>query len=404
MPCNCCTPGGCKCRVPKNDPNAEVESFETSSFTYSTFYLLAPWVHRKYPKPKTSLEWIDDQYLWVADNATYDADGKVIWIGDGGWAGYTRSGVPANPYEGGWVVQNFDGDNSPWYGVVPMLEQPFITDTHFILEEKQDNIKRECQLWVRFRKTLEFVVDGSSFTPWSEEIMIHSIKWDEPTGAMFDVEVPIEYFSGPDKVTIRFFCIDPCQVGTLTANGATWIVNGQASFITESVIEFPLDYCKSYGKGDSIANIDYVNCGWYIPYTVHNKSEKMFFSYYFSCGYQNGFGITFTPFVNQCETTAEPCIPIYNNPYYCCGNIGGGYKTQPDGTISCGGFEALVPQSYFEEDRYNRILVDSKTVIFNGLWTNSPIVWTLYQNCLTGTGLISASEEFVLGTVTLNGV
>lgn len=422
MPCNCCTPGGCKCRVPKNDPNAEVPSFDTYPFSYNMLYKLAPWVHRKYPKPMSTLTWLPlinpgNYPQYVADNATFDADGKLYWGGDIGYQNQSRNGTPATygtvgsspsgEVITGYVVEDWDGDSSAWLGT-PGGVNPAHALSIFSLEEKQDNVKRECQLWAKFTKATPFQDENGVYyyniQEWSEPEIIHSIKWDEPIGPMIIVDVPSKYFNGPDGVELRYFCTDPC--GGDTSNGSTWIITGQASYITESVIEHPLDYCKSYGSFEGTANVKYVDCN--SPnFTVINKSEKLFLSIYQSCGYQYGFGLAFfVPSVpGLCgEQPPEPCQNQYQNPYTCCGNTYGGYTQEADGTTSCWFFNSAPPGSHFGEDPFNRILVDSKTRIFNGMWYNYPKNWTLSYNCSTGQGTQTPSVEYNLGTVVVTGV
>jgi hypothetical protein len=392
--------------VPKNDPNAEVESFDTYPFSYNMYYQVNPWIHRKYPKPMTSTRWDKPSNQFLADNATFDADGKLYWYGDIGWQNNTRSGTPANAATGlssGWVVEDWDGDSSAWLGA-----PGGVTPTHvlsiFDLEEKQDNVKRECQLWAKFRKATLRLENGLYYydlTEWTEPEIIHSAKWDEPIGPMIIVDVPSKYFNGPDGVELRYFCTDPC--GADTTDGTTWTINGQASYITESVIEFPLDLCKSYGKGETTVNFQLPNCPQ-PSFTVINKSEKMFISTSQSCGYQYGFGVSFFYTGYLCERPSDVCVPLYNNPYYCCDNLFGGYTTQPDGTITCGPHHQIPPGSYFGEDRYNRVLIDSKTAIFNGVWTNYPASYTYFFDCRTFEFWQDAPQEYKIGSVLVNGV
>jgi hypothetical protein len=423
MACNCCTPGGCKCRVPKNDPNAEVPSFDTYPFSYNMGYKIAPWIHRKYPKPMSTLTWLPlispgNSPQYIADNATFKENGDLYWAGDIGWQAQSRSGTPAGygsvtsglsgSVFSGYLVEDWDGDSSAWLGA-PGGVNPAHVISIFSLEEKQDNVKRECQLWAKFTKATLFQDEENGLyyynvQDWSEPEIIHSVKWDEPTGPMIIVDVPSKYFNGPDGVELRYFCTDPC--GAETTDGTTWIINGQASYITESVIEFPLDYCKSYGKGETTTKVEYVDCG-IASFTVINKSEKLFLSLYQSCGYQYGFGLSFfNPTVpGFCGVQPpEPCQDQYQNPYTCCGNTWGGYTQEADGTTSCSYFHSLPPGCYFQEDHYNRQLIDSKTVILNGIWTNYPDSWTLSYNCSTMKGTQDTSVEYKLGTVVVTGV
>jgi len=415
MPCNCCTPGGCKCRVPKNDPNAEVESFDTYPFSYNMGYQVGPWIHRKYPKPMSSLRWDKPSNQYLADNATFEADGKLYWAGDIGWQNQTRSGTPAGygsltsspsgSVFSGYLVEDWDGDSSAWLGA-PGGTVPAHVMSIFSLEEKQDNVKRECQLWAKFTKATLFQDENGYYyyniADWSEPEIIHSAKWDEPIGPMIIVDVPSKYFNGPDGVELRYFCTDPC--GADTTDGTTWIINGQASYITESVIEFPLDICKSYGKGETTVNFQFPNCPNNMSFTVINKSEKMFVSISQSCGYQYGFGISFFYTGYPCQRPPDDCVPLYMNAYYCCDNLWGGYITQPDGTITCDTHWQVPPGSYFGEDRYNRVLIDSKTAIFNGVWTNYPSSYTFFQDCTTFEFWQDPTIEYKIGSVVVNGV
>jgi hypothetical protein len=130
-------------------------------------------------------------------------------------------------------------------------------------------------------------------------------------------------------------------------------------------------------------------------------------SLYQSCGYQYGFGLSFfNPTVpGFCGVQPpEPCQDQYQNPYTCCGNTWGGYTQEADGTTSCSYFHSLPPGCYFQEDHYNRQLIDSKTVILNGIWTNYPDSWTLSYNCSTMKGTQDTSVEYKLGTVVVTGV
>lgn len=401
MACSCCGPIGCKCKI-LNDPNAETESFTTYPFSYSFYYHMGPWIHRKYPEPLFEGMWDFNNGIHVGSNVVYYPDGRVKFSGD--TSGYSRKGIPAGQAYGGWLVEDSNGDTSEYWRTGQSVSNSF---TIFYLEEKQDAVNRECQLWIKFKKSIGYnVYTGWQISDFYGEKMIHSIKWNEPFESEIIVEIPGTDFNGPDSVEIKYFCIDPCNLIN-NPTISTWTLSGQADWITESEVQFPLDYCKSYGKYNGIVEFINENCSTPSSKT-NNKAEKVFFTSYVSCGYQYGFVCTFTGAAGfQCEAPLGPCVPqnyYPPDPYKCCGNIFGGYTKQPDGTVVCGYLSQIIPWSSYVDDPYNRHIINGKTVQFNGVWQNNPENYKQTYNCST---LKSFTTPYVLyksGTVQISGV
>jgi len=400
MACNCCTPSGCKCKL------SNAENAETFTFSYSLYHRQAPWIHRKYPETMFSAVWDENYNAYLANNHIIK-DGELVFYGDLSWNHQTRNGLESYFAEvyGGYIVENYNGDNSPWADG-GFVFKPIMPMTVFALEEKQDDIKRECQLWVKFRN-ITFDEDTNAIIgDWGELELLDSRKWNEPIGPQIEIIILGSKFNGgADKVELRYFCVNPCFL----FEAKTFTVTGQASWITESVIELPLDYCKSYGKFDGNYQQTFKNCpDYYSAYavSVNSKSEKIFVNFWNSCGYMYDFNVSFfipSSDVGKCVLDPGPCQPVYNNNYSCCGNIFGGYITNPDGTISCGNLYNSI-YSTFQWDPYNMVVVDEKTIIYYGVWQTGTDDYKNEYDCMTQKTKSSAYETWSFGSVTVIGV
>jgi len=399
MACNCCTPGGCKCKL-SNAENAVVYSF-TYNFTYKTL----PWIHRRYPEPIFEATWREDLNRYVASNADAvltNPSNPLDFYGD--ISNYSRRGMPAyiSSFFGGYVVEDYDGNNSATY--MGRTNAPIPNLTVFALEEKQDLVKRECQLWVKFKKwsynsTMNVWEDG----PWSELELLHFVKWDIPAGPETIVSIPGERFSGPDSVELRFFCVDPCSI-----TPGTYVVSGQADWVTRSIIQFPIPLinCISYGSYDGTVSFIYKNCdNRYVSETVNNKATKILVMINPQCGYLYPFTMGFTGlYGNMCGDAPPSWCANDPDNLNCCGNILGGYRRNPDGTIFCGPLHQISPFCTYYDDPHNRHLIDEKTAVFNGYWNNAPTTYFSEYDCATQMSRSSPNEIYKAGTVTVTGV
>lgn len=417
MACNCCGPQRCKCQLETSEPNAEQPTFEKHDFSYSLIY--PPWIERDYPEPFFMSTW-DREFGYLGSNHI-KKDGVLVYNGDISY--YTRKGgIAANTAVfNEWQVPNGNGDTSGPYKTPP-IPYPLESGTIFALEEKQDDVKKECQLWAKFRK-YRTVLDpfGNQiveYDPWGELELLHSTKWSEPAPAQIDVEISGDHFTGPKRVILRYYCVDPCIVwGVGNLGGApisgTWEFTGQADWVTETTVEFPLDVCKSYGSYDGNLTYNHINCngGPLVVDKINNKSTKIFFQASPSCGYLgNGysyyaFNLSFFGIAGGlCEEVPLPCVNPPFEPFYCCGNVYGAYVTQPDGTVTCANINAISIYSTYFDDPYNRELIDSKTVKLNGTWNNSPTTYVENFNCETSKIDKDPNSEIKVGTILVTGV
>lgn len=413
MACNCCKPGGCSCKMRTSDVNAEEPTFTIYPFSYGFNYKMAPWINRPYPEPIFMATWNRkfNQYLGsnhVLDNVT----GRIRFQGDMSMS-TTRPGLTAGQGLGGWLVEDGNGDNSgPWKQ--PPIPSQYRGSTVFALEEKQDSAQRKCQLWAKFKRFTPVLDENGIFVrweegPWGELELLHSMSWDEPFQAQLIISISGDHFNGPTSVELRYQCINPCFVFNNTNDGgvalSTWEFTGQADWVTESTAQFPLDPCKSYGSYDGNVTWNYINCNGSINTTTNNRSRKVFLNAYQSCGFQYGFSATFAGYGGGfCQEVEQPCDPPYNDQYYCCGNLYGGYTTQPDGTESCGLLSEIVPWSTYVDDIWNREVIDSKTVRFNGIFMNAVLNRTYTTDCSTYIPDVDPSYEYKLGTILATGV
>lgn len=404
MACNCCGPTGCKCKF-LDDPNSEVPSYTTNTFSYNFNYKMAPWVHRDYPEPMFMTTWDAESGSYLASNHI-KKDGKLLYYGD--FSNYSRKGIPLIGGNGYYTIEDGNGDNSIRFTTIDNPPQDM---TAFTLEEKQDAIKKECQLWVKFKRITNFINNNGLWDqqegPWSEEEMLHSIKWNEPAPAQFIVTIPGNRFNGPTSVELKYTCFNPCIYSV--NNYANWEISGQADWVNTSTIEFPLDRCKSYGKFNGTVEFRQTNCNnqpGVVVTKTNNRSKMIFFDSYSSCGYQYGFHCSFFGINNggNCLGVPEPCVIPFNDPWYCCGNIFGGYTIQPDGTEVCGRMSQIGPYSFYTDDPYNREIINGKTVKFNGTWANAPEKYVSIFDCSTGIQNVDPTTIYKAGTIVATGV
>ena len=414
MACNCCKPGGCSCKMRTSDANAEEPTFAIYPFSYNFNYKMYPWINRDYPEPMFMATWDSKTGSYLASNHV-KINGQLRYYG--GLSTYSRKGLPAYGANGGYYVEDGNGDESGPYTDPPsnVIARAL---TVFVLEEKQDAVKRECQLWAKFKRLTPIFDANGNYTglldgPYGELELLHSMSWDEPFQAQLIIEISGDHFNGPTSVELKYQCADACIVFNNTNGGSspfwTWEVTGQADWVTESTIEFPLDYCKSYGSYDGTVSFTYKNCnplGGLVDNTTNNRSKKIHVATYSSCGYNYGFSLTFLGYGGGlCQEVPLPCNPGPNNPnYYCCGNVFGGYVMQPDGTESCGYMSQITPFSSYSDDIYNRDLIDSKTVRFNGTFMNAVTKYTQSYDCATGTSQTDPTYEYKPGTILATGV
>jgi hypothetical protein len=395
---------------PDTTPNPNSSTSYGFGYSFLNSYAYLPWVHKRFPEPMFEAKWDKKNYSYVASNATYAPNGRIYFQGNLSNNNQTRRGRTAfklPSLSSGWGVEDYNGDTSDWQGV-PGGVTPNYPITIFDLEVIQDSKKKECQLWVKFRKATLRQDENMRYywdlTDWSELVFLHSNKWSNPLGAMLIVTIPSQYFVGVDSggVELRFYCVDPCGYdgNKNDAYNATWTCVGQADWVTDPVIKFPRDYCKSHGSFDGNVEFNYKNC--IMPNSsVNNKSEKIHALTYLSCGYQFGMGLNFSGMYGfQCEAPPGPCQPVYGNNYTCCGNIFGGYYTRPDGTKYCGYVAQVTPDSIFGMDQSNVDLLDDGTVIYNGVWTNNRTSYFYFCDCSIYECEFDPSSDYVLGTVT----
>jgi hypothetical protein len=417
MACNCCrTSVACTCKIfngpddPDTTPNPNPSTSYGFGYGFDPYNYL-PWVHKRFPETYAEATWDKKNQTYVGSNARYSSNGTLLFAGNISTA--SRRGRTAFKVRGissGYAVEDYNGDTSSWQGV-PGASTPTYPMTIFDLEVKDDNVKRECQLWVKFRKaTLR--QDASmryywDLTDWSELVFLHSNKWSNPLGAMLIVTIPSTYFVGVESggVELRFYCTDVCGYdrNKNDAYKATWTCAGQADWVTDPVITFPRDYCKSHGSFDGNVYFNYKGCS-IASFSVNNKSEKIHANTYISCGLQFGFSVAFTGMAGyECRTPIGPCQPGFgnNNVFTCCGNIYGGYSTQPDGTIRCGPVTQVIPLSNFTVDTSNIDFLNDGTIIYNGVWANNRTSYNYSYNCGTYQASIDPTQDYVIGTVTV---
>ena len=415
MACNCCKPGGCSCKMRTTDVNAEEPTFTIYPFSYNFNYKMTPWIHRDYPEPIFMATWNRKLAIYLGSNHVLDnVTGAVKFQGD--FSYISRPGAAAYFGLGGWAVEDGNGDNSGPYRTTPPGNVPAKGLTVFALEEKQNSAQRKCQLWAKFKRFTPILDQNGNFTgyqegPWGELELLHSMSWDEPFQAQLIIEISGDHFNGPTSVELRFHCVDACFLFNNANNGgvtlSTWIISGQADWVTESTVEFPLDPCKSYGTYDGNVTFAYTDCGQtgLVTIKTNNRSKKVFFSAYSSCGYGYGFSCTFFGYGGGlCQEVEQPCNTPYNDPYYCCGNVYGGYTTQADGTETCYFLSQITPWSSYVDDIHNRELIDSKTVIFNGVFQNAPKEYVQTYNCSTRIQDTDPSVIYKAGSILATGV
>lgn len=389
MACGCCGPKTCKCKV-SNNANDENQSFTNYNFSYINNMQNAPWIHMDYPKPLFNQIYDQNNNQYVAANAVYDKDGKIIFEGD--YSYYTRNGLPAVSSYGGWAVKDYNGDNSVFVGKV---YDP-IPLTVFALEEKQDINEKECQLWIKFRN-VTFDNQQPVLSDWGNEILLHSTKWDTPANSEFIIDLPSFYFNGPNKVELKFQCINPCQIANLYENSVTLNISGQADWITESQITYPLDPCKSYGSFNGISTADQtcMDPVMFPKIEVNNKSSKIALFSSFCSYYGPSLHFWFSPVGDGlCNESPSPCIPNFT-----FGNSFGGYIKNADGTTSCGSIFNVIGDSYFFIDVFNSTLIDKNNAIFKGTWTNGEQNVTMTYDCQKQKYYVTPYWKYKEGTI-----
>ena len=405
MACSCCSTGGCKCQLSSNSP--------ANGFTF--FSSPTVWIHRRYPEPIFEATWREDLNRYIASNAdeglTNPSD-PFDFYGDISY--YSRRGMYAsyNNYFGGYVVDDYDGNNSATY--MGRTNAPIPDVTVFVLEERQDVVKKECQLWIKFKK--------SSYDPamnvwvdedWSEFELLSFVKWNVPAGPQKIVTIPGERFNGPDYVELRYNCVDPC-----TIIREKYVITGQADYVTRSVIPFPQDLCLGYGSFEGTVDFRYKNCdSRYIPMKTTNRATKLILlennqcanvyggNYVISAGMQLTISGVYGSVCGAPPQSSNNCVgePEFSKNVNCCGNIMGMYYTYPDGTEVCQELNQVMPGCIYNNDPYNTVIVNETTVIFNGVWDINPVEYFHEYDCLTQKSRTSPNMLHKAGTVTVTG-
>ena len=413
MACGCCkTSSGCRCMIPGGgDGGTTPNPNMVFPFTYTFTYKMSPWINRTYPEPIFMAKWDRKIMQFLASNHVIDnVTGRLKYQGNISFAS-SRRGQPAGRDRtfGGWYIEDGDGDYSGPYRKTPPGNVPPLAATVFELEEKQDVDKRECQLWVKFKRITPILDQNGNQTgyeqgPWGELELLHSMSWDAFFPAQLIIEIPGDRFNGPNSVELRYHCIGACDAVQFSSLEVT----GQAGWVNKSTIEFPLNYCKSYGSYDGNFTYSYKNCngqGGLFDTITNNRSKNIYVTSQRSCGYNYGFTITFFGYGGSlCQGVPLPCNPPYNDLYYCCGNVYGGYTKQPDGTESCSYHNGITVWSSYYDDVHNRDLIDSKTVIYHGVFMNAVENCTRTYDCATYRGEADPSWEYKLGSVVATGV
>lgn len=397
MPCNCCGPQGCFCKV--ND-STEPNGFVLNPFAYG---ISAYWIHCQYPVPISQTIWDTKLGVRLAPNHIINRDENGDIIGDiffGDYHYYTRSGRAGSEVGGEIAVDHWNGDNSnPPQPNTPQTLVQFHTDT----------FEKKCRLLARSRVVLP---SDENYYDWptEEELpfeVIDTVPYNAPFLGTKTVSLPFEFGGGVTGVELLFHCGSFDCSGLFSIQGS-----GAASYVNANMMS-NADKCASYGKFKGTFLLYYENADpntWQCNSYINEKTEIDRIT---GRSYCNGQFWNNTPdnypgtnFVLNFFATSPPdaeCNTQWKLTY-----------TDLDGveTIVEGVAGNVSGWSYFLDDPFTLNITSNDSITFKGMWVNaSENMKYIYdcEGCLSGLPnkclkYAGEPEKYNIGTVTVTRV